>query len=89
MPEKNKINYISLIAGLIMILISVLNYLMNEDHVSLGIFVFSGLGFILLGINTKFDEIKAKRIRKYGMTFFFGAAVIFIYWLAVAKFNLF
>lgn len=89
MPEKNKINYISLIAGLIMIIFSVLNYIMNDDFVSLGIFVFLGMGFILLGINVKFEEINAKRIRKYAMTFFFGAAVIFIYWLAVVKFNLF
>lgn len=89
MFDSKKINYITLIAGVFMILVSVLNYLMNEDHVSLGIFAFLGLGFTLLGIKSAFDEVKAQRFKKYAMTFFFGAAVIFIYWLAVAKFHLF
>jgi len=89
MSEKQNINYIALIAGLFMILISVLNYLMNEDYVSLGIFVFAGSGFVLLGIKTKFDTVKAKRLNKYAMTFFFGAVVMVLYWLAVAKFHLF
>ncbi len=89
MPEKNKINYAVLAAGILMIIISVLNYLMNDDYVSLGIFVFAGLGFVLLGIKTRFEEHKAKRINKYAMTFFFGAAVMILYWLAVAKFHFF
>ena len=89
MSDQRKINYITLFAGIFMILISVLNYLMNEDHVSLGIFAFLGLGFILLGIKSKFKASKAQRIKRYAMTFFFGAAVIIIYWLAVAKFHLF
>jgi len=89
MPEKQNINYIALIAGFFMILISVLNYIMNEDYVSLGIFVFAGLGFILLGIKGRFDPLKAKRLNKYAMTFFFGAIVMILYWLAVAKFQLF
>jgi len=72
-----------------MIIISVFNYLMNDDHVSLGIFVFLGLGFGIFGIKDQFPEIKAKRLKNYAMTFFFGAVVIFIYWLAVAKFQLF
>ncbi|MCD6556705.1 MAG: hypothetical protein DRI94_01970 [Bacteroidetes bacterium] len=89
MPEKNKINYIALIAGLLMIVISVLNYLMNDDFVSLGIFVFTGLGFLLIGIKSKFNEAKAIRINKYARTFFFAAIVMVLYWLAVAKFHLF
>ncbi len=48
MPSDKKNNLIATVAGILMIIISVLNYLMNDDYVSLGIFVFLGLGFILL-----------------------------------------
>ena len=89
MPEKNKVNYIALIAGLFMIIVSSLNYFMNDDYVSLGIFVFAGLGFILIGLKTKFNETKANRLNKYAMTFFFTAFIMVLYWLAATKFNLF
>lgn len=86
---KNKLNYIALSAGALMIILSFLNYLMNKDHVSLGIFVFLGLGFILISIKEKYSDIKAKRINKYAMTFFFVAFFIFIYWIAAVKFEIF
>ena len=86
---KKKVNYFALSAGVLMIVVSFLNYLMNEDHVSLGIFVFlgskedRGLVFYL------FHDLKAKRINKYAMTFFFIAFVIFIYWIAAGKLDIF
>ncbi len=89
MPNNRKINFVTLIAGLLMILFSVLNFLMNEDEVSLGIFVFSGIGFILFGLAPRYNEQKASRIKKYARTFFFGAAVILIYWTLFVKFKLF
>ncbi|MCF6366853.1 MAG: hypothetical protein L3J35_11690 [Bacteroidales bacterium] len=86
---ENKTNTVSLIAGIFMIIVSTLNYLMNEDHVTLGIFIFAGIGFILLGIKNKFGEESSKRVNKYGMTFFYGAIIILLYWLAKTKLNLF
>jgi uncharacterized membrane protein HdeD (DUF308 family) len=88
MSDNTKMNNIALISGIIMIIFSVLNYLMNDDYVSMGIFVFVGLGFILSGIAPRFEESKAQRIKKYARTFFFGAAVILIYWLAAVKFQI-
>ena len=72
-----------------MIAVSVLNYLMNEDSVSLGIFVFAGAGFILSGIKDAFGELTAKRIGNYARIFFFGSLVIALYWIAAVKFNMF
>lgn len=86
---KKKVNYFALSAGVLMIVVSFLNYLMNEDHVSLGIFVFLGIGFILISLKERFSDIKAKRINKYAMTFFFIAFVIFIYWIAAGKLDVF
>ena len=86
---NKKISYIALSAGVLMIVFSLLNYLMNKDHVSLGIFVFLGLGFILISLKESFNEKKAQRINKYALTFFFVAFVIFIYWIASGKFDLF
>ena len=82
-------NYFVLSAGALMIVFSFLNYIMNKDHVSLGIFVFLGLGFILLSLKGRYNEIKAKRINKYAMTLFFIAFVIFIYWIAAGKLDVF
>ena len=86
---EKKIDYVRLIAGIFMILVSLANYMMNEDHVTLGIFIFAGIGFILLSIKNKFVEETAQRINKYGMTFFFGAVVILLYWVADSQLNLF
>ena len=86
---KNKVNYITLSGGILMIVFSFLNYLMNKDHVSLGIFIFLGLGFILISLKEKYDEKKAQRINKFAMTFFFAAFIIFISWIAAGKFDIF
>ena len=89
MNEEKRINPVWTGAGIFMISVSLLNYFMNDDFVSLGIFVFLGLGFILYGIKSKFSEFTENRLQKYALTFFFGAVAIFLYWLAVAKFHLF
>ena len=62
-----------------MIVVSFLNYLMNEDHVSLGIFVFLGIGFFLISLKERFNDIKAKRINKYAMTFFFLLHLLYLF----------
>ena len=86
---EKKIDYVRLIAGILMILVSLANYMMNEDHVTFGIFVFAGLGFILLSLKNRFGKQNVERINKYGMTFFFGAIVILLYWVAKTQLNLF
>jgi len=86
---KKKINIALLILGIFVIIVSVLNYLMNEDHVSLGIFVFAGVGLILLSLKNYFSKESSTRVVKYANTFFFGAAVIFVYWFLKVKLNLF
>jgi len=86
---EKKINIVLLILGIFAIIVSISNYLMNEDHVSLGIFIFAGIGFVLLSIKSRFKENTAKRVQKYSMTFFFGALIIFLYWIAKVQFNLF
>ncbi len=67
-----------------MIASSSLNYYMNEDFVSLGIFSFAGLGFIKLSIKTD-AEIKSKKIDKYAVILFSVAMVFLAYWLLKAK----
>ncbi len=89
MSEEKKINIIWTGAGILMVIVSLLNYIMNDDVVSLAIFVFLGLGFFLYGIKNKFSELTEKRLQKYALTFFFGAVAIFLYWLGSAKFHLF
>ena len=86
---KKKINIVLLTVGIFIIIISTLNYLMNEDHVSLGIFIFAGIGIILYSIKDYFTKETTKRVLKYSMTFFFGALIIFLYWLAKVQFKLF
>jgi hypothetical protein len=86
---KKKINVFLIAAGGLMIAVSLLNYLMNDDHVSLGIFFFLGAGFIMLGFKDRFDEKKSKRWSKYAGTLFFAAVVIFLYWIGSAKLDLF
>jgi len=69
--------------------VSALNYLMNKDFVSLGIFVFAGVGFVILGIKPVLKPQNAVRAEKYAFTLFFGAAVILLYWIASVKMKLF
>lgn len=86
---EKKINVLMLVAGAVMIVISLLNYMLNEDHVSLGFFFFMGAGFITLGFKEKYDGKRAKRLNKYAMTLFFAAIIIIIYWFGSAKLELF
>lgn len=86
---NSRINYIALGAGVFMIILSIMNYFMNEDHVSLGIFIFSGIGFTLISIKDKYEKRKSERIKKYSLTFFFAAVIIMVYWLIAGKFDLF
>lgn len=85
---NKKINYPILIAGVIMLIASVINYYLNDDFVSLGIFAFAGIGFILIGIKDTKDDKVAGRINKYAMTFFSISVIIIIYWLLAGKFKL-
>lgn len=78
-----------LIAAIFMIIISIVNYSLNEDYVTLGIFVFMGIAFVLLSIKNNYKDETIKRMNKYAMTFLFGASVIFFYWLVKVQFNLF
>jgi hypothetical protein len=88
METFKKTNYILLSAGILMIVASVINYQMNKDEVSMGIFVFAGIGFVFNGIKNRFTGIKKQRIQRLSMTFYFIAVVIFVYWLLFAKFDL-
>ena len=84
MKEK-KINFLLLILGVFIILVSSGNFLMNDDYVSLGIFVFAGIGFILLSLKNYFKKENSVRLEKYAKTFFFGAAIILVYWFIKVK----
>ena len=86
---KKKPNILMIVAGVLMIIVSLINYFLEEDHVSLGIFTFLGIGFVLLSFKDKYEGKKAQRFNKYAMTFFFIAIVIVLYWVAVSKFDLF
>lgn len=86
---KKKINFALLILGVFIIIVAILNYLMSKDFASLGIFVFSGIGFILLSLKKLFKKENKSRVEKYAKTFFFGAGVILIYWFLKVKLNLF
>ena len=89
MQEKNrKSSVLTLIAGLIMIVASVINYYFNEDLISLGIFIFSGLGFIMLSVAEKQKESSAKRLKKYAFVFFLVSVLVLIYWLFAGKLNI-
>jgi len=86
---EKKINILLLSAGIFIIVVATLNYLMSNDYASLGIFVFSGIGFILLSLKNYFKKENEKRFEKYAQTFFFGAAIIFVYWVLKVKLQLF
>lgn len=86
---EKKINILLLSLGIFMIIVAILNYLMSNDYASLGIFVFSGVGFILLSLKNYFKKENKKRFEKYAQTFFLGAAIIFVYWIVKVKLNIF
>ncbi len=78
-----------LFAGILMILSSGANYLLNDDYVSFGIFLFSGLGFTMLGISEFVtDQIKKQRIKQAAMLFFVLAVVVALYWLFAGRLKL-
>jgi len=83
-----KINFLLLIVGIFVIIVSTLNFLMNEDHVSLGIFVFTGIGFILLSLKGYFKKESENRIQKYSISFFFLAIMLFLYWVIKVQFGI-
>jgi predicted nucleic acid-binding Zn ribbon protein len=89
MDRVKKFNYILLSAGILMIITSILNYQLNQDEVSMGIFVFAGIGFIFGGIKDIFEDARRKRMQRFSMMFYFIAVVIFVYWLIIAKLNVF
>ena len=82
MKNKN----ITIVAGALMAVASLINYYLNEDIISLGIFGFSGIAFINIGIaETRKDKSSAARMRKFAGMFFFAAFAVFAYWLVVGK----
>jgi len=78
-----------LFAGALMIAASVLNYQMNKDEVSMGIFVFAGVGFVFTGIKDRFEGQRKRRMQRLSMIFYFIAVVILLYWIAVSQFGFF
>lgn len=82
---NKKSGIIVFFAGILMIITSVVNYLLNDDYISLGIFLFAGIGFIMLGFDDKQDKNKSKRLQKYAGVFFAISLIIFMYWLLAGK----
>ena len=87
--ETNKVIYGLIIAGSIMIAASGINFWMNEDDISLGIFAFTGLGFIMLGLASKYETKTEKRLKKYAYLMFAMAVLVLIYWFLHGKLELF
>ncbi len=83
--EKKNSGIISLLSGFMMIIASLINYFLNNDHISLGIFIFAGIGFIMLGIAERKEKKLSKRLKKYANIFFAISIIILIYWLLVGK----
>ncbi len=86
--QSKKVNYILLFAGILMMIASILNYEMNADEVSLGIFIFAGIGFIFWGIKDAFDGRKRVRYKRLAVSFYSLAMIVFLYWLAVGRLHL-
>lgn len=74
-----------MIAGLLMLIASAVNYSLNDDFVSLGIFVFAGLGFSLLGMASAFRPNTQKRISRYAYMFFTLSLLVLAYWFLHGK----
>lgn len=83
--QSTKPNFLIIIAGLLMLTASLVNYSLNNDFISLGIFVFAGLGFIMLGAADAFDSQKRKRIKRLAYMFFTVSLLILGYWFFHAK----
>jgi hypothetical protein len=80
---KVKLNLAVTALSILMIASSGLNFAMNGDSVSFGIFIFLGLGLTTASVELKNpdDKIVKKRFNKYAIYFFTGAFVLFLYWL--------
>jgi len=73
-------------AGALMIISSGVNYFLSGDYVSLGIFLFSGLGFVMLGVSEFVqDGLKLQRIKSGAMLFFALAIFVAFYWLLAGQ----
>ncbi len=83
--NKKRNSLLTLIAGLVMIIVSVINYYFNEDYVSLGMFLFAGLGFVMMSIAEKQNEKTSKRLKKYSSIFFLASLIILAYWFLAGK----
>lgn len=81
---KKDINYLTLALGVLMILTSAANYFMNEDFISLGIFVFAGLGFVKLSIKSNRDD-RGTKTDKYAFLFFTVSILFLSYWIIKGK----
>ncbi len=80
-------------AGIIAIASASLNYIMSDDIVSFGIFVFAGIGFVLLSFKSKPDETEKQqqatgRIKNIAYFFIAISVLIFLYWFIFGKLNL-
>jgi len=85
---KYNINYLTLALGVLMIITSAANYFMNEDFISLGIFIFAGLGFIKLSVKSKTDDSGTKADR-YAFLFFTVSILFLSYWVMKGKLGVF
>ncbi len=85
-----KYSIFSMIAGIIMIIVSIINYSLNDDYISLGIFGLSGLAFIAISAAEYTDSQTRKQRLRHGAGLFFALAfLVFIYWIAEGKLHLF
>ncbi|MEA2043460.1 MAG: hypothetical protein U9N85_13040 [Bacteroidota bacterium] len=80
-----KTNYVLISLGAVIAVVATLNYILNEDHISLGIFAFIGLGFILLGVSSGKSFDTAKRINKLAYLLFAAALAVLVYWFLYGK----
>jgi hypothetical protein len=82
-----KFNIPAVILSVLMIGISTVNFMLSNDSLSLGIFIFLGLGFTTATAQPadKENKILQKRLNKYALYFFAGALIFFGYWLLAAK----
>lgn len=83
--SKNKTNYILIATGLIMGVVSLINFSLNEDHVSLGIFTLAGLGFALMGFAAGYPTNTSRRLNKFAYTFLGASIVVLVFWFLHGK----
>ncbi len=73
-------------AGVLMFIASLINYILNDDIISFGIFAFAGFGFISQGTAEYMKQDTTKqRVRKLSGLFFVLAVLVFVYWLLAGK----